>query len=225
MQYRILSMTAHGGGAEILLRVELSEDVYDVVGVSADLSRQPSREIRELVLMTEHYALLRPAKGVIGEDEFRALEDAAHLGEAVRAGMRILAFGANTKRTLADKLCKRGVSRDVAEAAAEQLSVRGYISEREDAVREAERNVRKMRGRNRIRAILRAKGYDDAAVAAAERYMDDVDFAELCARLIERRYLSQLDDAALRRKLAGMLMRNGYTMSEIRAAIRALERK
>lgn len=216
-------MTAQSGGAEILLRVELCEDVFDVADASADLRRKPCREVRELLLLIDCYTKLRPAKGVIDEAEFLALERAARFTEAVRAGLRMLAFGANTARGLETKLCRKGVTREAAQEAAAYLAASGYISEEEDAVREAERNVKKLRGRNRIRAILYEKGYGGTAIDAAERYLDGVDFVELCGRLIETRYRAQLDDPALRKKMAAALMRNGFTMCEIRAALRTLE--
>lgn len=221
MQIRILSITARSGGEEILLRVELCEDVFD-----ADLSLgshgTPSKETRELLLLADRYMELRPAKGVIDEETFWAIEEAALFSDAVRAGLRLLAFGANTKRGLEGKLCQKGVSREVAQDAAAYLSARGYISEEEDAVREAERNVAKMRGRNRIRAILYEKGYDSKAIGAAERYLEEVDFAEVCRRLIEKRYAALLRDPSLHKKMAATLMRNGFTMGEIRQAMRSL---
>lgn len=222
MQIRILSMMGQNGGEEILLRVELCEDVFDVAESEPDMRRKPGREVRELSLLADRYMELRPVKGVIDEETFLALENAARFSHAVRAGVRMLAFGANTKRGLVAKLCRKDVTREAAQEAAEYLEARGYISEEEDAVREAERNVAKMRGRNRIRSILYEKGYDSTAVAAAERYLDGVDFVELCRRLIERRYSAMLADPASCRKMAATLMRNGFTMREIREAARSL---
>lgn len=217
MQIRILSITARNGGEEFLLRTELCEDVFD-----ASLAREPGREIRELLLLADCYMELRPTKGVIDEETFFRLEDAATFSEAVRMGLRMLAYGSNTKRGLETKLCQKGVSREAAARAALHLSERGYISESEDAVREAERNVRKLRGRNRIRAILYEKGYDGEAIGAAERYLDEVDFVGICVSLIERRYAGLLEDPLSRKKMAATLMRNGFSMNEIREAVRAL---
>ena len=217
MQIRILSIAARNGGEEFLLRVELLEDVFD-----AELSHEPGREVRELSLLADCYMELRPTRGVIGEEEFLALSDAAAFSDAVRMGLRMLAFGANTKRGLETKLCRKGVSREAASRAAFYLASRGYISEEEDAVREAERNVRKMRGRNRIRAILYEKGYDGSAILAAERYLDEVDFVKICTSLIERRYSELLQDPVSQKKMAATLMRNGFSMGEIRAAVRTL---
>lgn len=217
MQIRILSISARNGGEEFLIRAELCEDIFD-----ADPGREPGREIRELSLLPDCYMELRPTRGVIEEARFLEIEDAALFSDAVRMGLRMLAFGSNTKRGLEMKLLQKGISRDAASRAVTYLAERGYISEEEDAVREAERNVLKMRGRNRIRAILYEKGYDGGAVSAAERYLDGVDFVEVCTRLIEKRYADKLEDPASRRRVAATLMRNGFSMSEIRAAVSAL---
>ena len=214
-------MAARNGGEEVILRVELCEDVFDT-DLSGDRFRAPGREIRELVLLADRYMELRPSKGVIDEETFFALEEAASFSDAVRSGLRMLSFGANTKRGLETKLCQKGISREIAQEAVAHLDARGYISEEEDAVREAERNVLKLRGRNRIRAILYEKGYDSDAIRAAERYLDGVDFVEICCRLIEKRYSPLLSDAASQKKMAATLMRNGFTMGEIRRAIRTL---
>ncbi|MBR2906755.1 MAG: RecX family transcriptional regulator [Clostridia bacterium] len=219
MQIRILSMTAQNGGSEVLLRVELCEDVFDVAENALSLARKPTRETRELVLLLDRYTELRPARGVIDEETFLALERAAEFSEAVRIGLRMLAFGSNTRRGLENKLCRKGVAHEAAQEASLYLAQRGYIDEERDAVREAERNVAKLRGRNRIRATLYEKGYCDAAVATAERYLDGVDFVVLCKRLIARRYEKVLDDPSEYKRVAAALMRNGYTMSEIRAAL------
>lgn len=220
MQIRILSMTAQNGGSEILLRVELSEDVYDVAESSPGLAKRPGREIRELVLLLDPYTELRPAKGVIDEEHFLALERAAAFSEAVRIGLRMLAFGSNTRRGLETKLCRKGIAREAAREAALYLAEHGYIDEERDAVREAERNVAKLRGRNRIRAVLYEKGYDDEAIAAAERYLDGIDFVSLCKKLIARRYEGALsEEPSAYKRVAAALMRNGYTMSEIRMAM------
>ena len=113
MQIRILSITARNGGEEFLLRAELSEDVFD-----ADLSREPGREVRELLLLADCDMELRPTKGTVDEETFLCLEDAASFSEAVRMGLRMLAFGSNTKRGLETKLCQKGISREVAARAA-----------------------------------------------------------------------------------------------------------
>lgn len=220
MQIRITSIRARNGGEEILLGIELCGDVFDALSGAAEEAGE--RETRELSLLPDRYIELRPARGVIDEAFYRELELAARFSEAVRCGLRILAYGANTRRVLESKLQRHGVARETAHEAALYLSERGYFSEEEDAVREAERGVARLRGRNRIRAALYEKGYGGEALTAADRYLEGVDFVALCVRLIEKRYAALLADPAEHKRMAATLMRNGYTMEEIRAAVRAL---
>lgn len=217
MQIRILSMTAQRGGEEILITVELCEDVFDTE--ADDPYRLPKRENRQLSILTDRYTEIRPMKGVIDEELFGVLEDAAAFTEAVRMGSRMLAFGAQTKHALEMRLHQKGAKREVAREAVAYLTERGYIVEEADAVREAERNVRKLRGRNRIRSILYEKGYDGDAIAAADAYMDGVDFVDVCRVLIRKRYAALAADPAQHKRMAATLMRNGFTMREIRAAM------
>ena len=212
-------MTARDGGAEVLVRAELSEDVFDVAESASNTRRKPQREVRELSLLLDCYAALRPKKGVIDEESYLRLEEAANFSEAVRLGIRFLSFGANTRQGLEGKLCRKGVARETAAEASAYLSEHGYIDEEKDAVREAERNVKKLRGRNRIRAVLFQKGYSPEAVESAERYLDEVDFTQLCKALIQKRYEGALSDASSRKRVVATLMRNGYTMREIRTAM------
>lgn len=228
VQIRILSITARNGGEEILLRVELREAPAGGSSAESEAGHLSERadgaarsEVREFLLISERYMALRPARGPIDEATFEAIEEAAAFSAAVRSGLRMLAFGGNTRRALESKLVQKGTARETAREAVLYLSERGYISEGEDAIREAERNVLKLRGRNRIRAALYAKGYGSEAMEAAERYLDGVDFEDLCGQLIERRYAAEIADPALHKKLAATLMRSGFTMSEIRAAIRS----
>ena len=221
MQIRILSITSCRGGEEILLRIELREDAYSHGRFFGEEGR-PRSEVRELSLLIDKYTELRPSKGEIDEIFFEQLVMAAEFSAAVTAGAKMLAFGANTKRGLAQKLVQKGYAREAAIEAAEYLADKGYISEMRDACREAENQVKKLRGRNRVVAALSEKGFDDDALSAALDYLDTVDFVERCATLIRKRYDGLLADADSRRKLAASLMRNGYTMREIREAMSTL---
>lgn len=220
MQIRITSIRARNGGEEILLTLELWRDVFD----AASGDGEKERETLEFSLLPERYIALRPARGVIDEALFHRLEEADRFSTAVRCGLRILAYGANTRRTLEGKLQRHGIARETAREAAGYLAEHGYFSEEEDAVREAERGVAQLRGRNRIRGALYEKGYCGEALAAADRYLEEVDFVSLCVRLIGKRYAALLADPAEHKRMAATLMRNGYTMAEIRAAMHRMER-
>jgi len=222
MQIRLVSIQARRGGEEILLGIELWEDVFDA-GALATGRRSPGCETRELVLLIDRYSALRPKRGILDEETFSALEEASRFSEAVRVGMRMLSYAPNTKAMLEKKLIKRGYSRQTAQDAVTYIDSKGYMHETEEARREVDRRLARMDGRNQIRMKLYAKGFDNEAIAAAEAYMDEIDFVERCANMIRTRYGALLADPAMHKRMAGALMRNGYTMGEIRAAMRRID--
>lgn len=220
-------MSSCRGGDEVLLRIELREDplLRAIRFADEDGEDGPRTEVRELRLLIDKFSELRPAKGGIDEEFFLALVSASEFTTAVRMGARMLSFSASTKRALCSKLIQKGIDREIATDAAEYLAEKGYISETRDAKIEAQNQVRKLRGRNRVLAALRDKGFSEDAMEAANAYLETVDFVELCVSLIEKRYRDLLCDGESRRKLAAMLMRFGYTMREIREAMEIVHAK
>jgi SOS response regulatory protein OraA/RecX len=222
MQIRLTEISARRGGEEIALSFELYEDVFDS-GALAVGRRAPGRELKELVILTERYAALRPKRGIIEEELYLEIEEAARFSDAVKSGMRMLSCGMNTKVMLEKKLVNRGVSRETAQSAVLYIVSKGLIDEDADVQREVECRLANFWGRNRIRSKLYMKGFDNKELQTAERYMETIDFSERCAELIRRRYMKHLADPAMHKKMAATLMRCGYTMNEIRSAVRSLD--
>ena len=204
MTVTITSISALSGGAEIALGVRISEG--------------ERFETRTLVLLARQYAELRPERGDIDCDRFELLLSEAEICSAVKRGMNILGFGACSEKNLVLKLRSRGFSRDAASSAARYLSELGYIKETDDALREAQKCLRKLWGRRRIAAALCEKGYTKDALSAALDELEDVDFAKNCAELIETRFRGLPEDADDRRKLVASLTRYGYSSAEIKEA-------
>ncbi len=199
---------ADGGGA-VLVDIEISDD-------------EGRSERRALLLTLSDYRAHRLHRGdEMTFEEFDELDRLSKKAEAVRRGAGILAYGANSKETLRRKLIMKGHSRDAAEAAVAELASEGLIDERNAALREAERCVAQCRGRKYIAARLYSLGYRGNAADAANDYLNDVDFAELCARVIDKKYGGTLPrEAHERERAVAALMRRGFSMSDIRAATR-----
>ena len=204
MTVTITSISALSGGAEIALSVRISEG--------------ERFETRTLVLLARQYAELRPEKGDIDCDRFELLLAESEICSAVKRGMNILGFGASSEKNLVLKLRSRGFSRDAATSAARYLSELGYIKETDDALREAQKCLRKLWGRRRIASALCEKGYTKEAVSAALDELRDVDFAGNCAELIETRFRGLPENGDDRRKLVASLTRYGYSSTEIKEA-------
>ncbi len=204
MTLEILSISALNGGSEIALTVRISDG--------------ENSEKRTLLLLTAQFAELRPEKGEISEERFDELSAAALVCSAVKRGMNILGYGACSEKNMRLKLRAKGFSPDAAESAAEYLRKLGYINEENDAAREAEKALAKGWGRRRIAAALYEKGYSESATRKSLETLEDVDFNQRCAALIQKKFKGLPEEINERKKLFAALMRYGYSASEIKNA-------
>ena len=194
-----------------------------LVAVSVEIFDGERRECKRLVVPIDFCLENGISRGVSDENTYTALCDAAKLCEAVRRGEAILAFSQNSKSTLRSKLIRRGIEKDIAEKAVEMLSEKGFIDDRENAIAEAERSVKKLWGAKRVMSHLTQKGYRGAALENAKAYLEDVDFISNCCALINKKYPGALsDERSEKDRAVGGLIRYGYSFSQVRAAIRRL---
>lgn len=210
MTVNITSITAKNGGAELCVRVRISNG--------------ENSETRELFLLARQYAELRPREGEISEEYFEELSSASQVCCAVKRGMYILGYGACSGKNMILKLRAKGFDRESAAQAAEHLCELGYINENEDAAREAERALKKGWGRRRIASMLCEKGYSNEAVENAIDTLRDYDFSSACAAIVRKKYGSVPEDSEQRKKLFAALLRYGYSSSEIKNAFLSLEK-
>ncbi|MBE6554049.1 MAG: RecX family transcriptional regulator [Ruminococcaceae bacterium] len=204
----VRSLRAQHDGAEILVGVVLESGEH--------------REQRNLLLTTEQYCELRPTRGEIDESLFERLEAASDLCRAIRCGENLLSYGANSVQMLTQKIVRHGFRRDVALAAAEKLCEVGLIDENEDMRREVEKCLRKLWGAKRIQAHLWSRGFDAGVMASLDSLLADVDFVANCAALIRKHYVALPQDAAEERRMVSSLGRYGYTLTQIRQAMRRI---
>ena len=178
------------------------------------------KERRYVRLLTEQYASLRPAVGPASAELVEALDQAGTLCDAIRKGMELLGYGAMSRRRLSQKLSVRGFEKETVGLAVEYLEHHGFLSEGDDAVRFAEQDVRKMWGPRRIREDLFARGFPSEVIFMAMESLEDVDFAENCRRVIDKKYGGVPRNPAEIKKMVAALMRLGYTSEHIREAMR-----
>lgn len=145
------------------------------------------------------------------------------LHAAIKKGISLLGFSRNTKRSLKQKLCRKGYPADIAEEAAEFLVLRGYIKEHDDAEIYAENLAnRKFYGKNRIKKELFAKGFASDAISFALESLD-VDFAEICAkRLKNMGGIAVFEEKEAKNKVLASLMRYGFSYEDIKNAAELL---
>ena len=206
---RIHTMHAQNGGSEVALSVVMENG--------------EGRDEHRLVLSTEQYYDLKPRRGEITEEEYEMLEAADRLHRAIRAGENILSYGGNTAQTLKQKLIKRGFSGEIALSAATDLQARGVIDEKRDLRRELERCLYKLWGAKRINTHLWSKGFGAQAMAELPGLLETVDFVENCLTLIRKHYVFLPTDPNEKRKMMAFLSRYGYSLNEIREAMRLFD--
>ena len=177
-------------------------------------------EIRELVCMCDLLDEMPEAGRWIDVEELEHLESVSKLTQAVRKGLNILSYGANSPHALKVKLVKRGFDPQVALKAVEYLTDNSYIRVENDAIRMAERCIRKHWGLSRILAYLKSRGFDDQTVFGVEEYYSDVDFSENCAELIRKNYPTLPTELRDKSKMIASLTGYGYSIIEIKQAIR-----
>lgn len=176
-------------------------------------------------LLVEQYAELGVKTGAVTSEEADALLDAGRLCGAIRRGMALLQYGDQSARRLVGKLTAKGIQRETAESAAAYLVSHGYIREEDTAFLRAEQGLRKGWGPRRIREDLRAHGFTPEAVNEAMETLSEVEWAEICAAALEKKYGDIPAEKAERQKLMAAMMRLGYDADTVKEAMRVILRK
>ena len=209
MTIELISVFVQNEGKEVQLEVELRQ------GENSDrrIFRMP-RSIFESFGISE---------GEITREDMTEIMDADERYKALKRAFDIVAYGRNSRKVLEDKLRHRGFSPQIAHDIAEYMKNHGYLDEDEDASREVDVCVRKLWGSKRILMHLHQKGYDTETISAAKKYMETIDFVDVCVKLVREKYKTLPKDDAERQKVIAALIRHGFSMSEIKAAAKIIE--
>ena len=99
----------------------------------------------------------------------------------------------------------------------------GYIDEVSDADRVVKVCLAKGYGRRRIIMKLRERGYGEDVVDEVSYTLDDCDFTERCADFILKKYRTLPSERRDMDKLIAAMSRYGYSLGEIRDALKMLK--
>lgn len=190
------------------------------VTVGILLENGEHREREDLPLTMEQYLEIKPERGAIDGEAYERICEASRFCGAFRAGENLLAYGSNSKQALARKIMQRGFEREIAYAAAEKLEEMGLIDEEGDLCREVEKCLKKLWGERRIATYLRTRGFSAGTLEGLPDALESVDFPENCAELIRKHYGGVPSDPAEKQKMIAGLARYGYTLAQIKEAIR-----
>ena len=218
--------TAFGGasGLTITIRALRAQHEGAEMLVQLLLENGEHQEQKSLVITTEQYCEFNLTRGPISEEIYEKIEEAAELCRALRSGESLLSFGANSVQALTRKLVGKGYRREVAAAAAERLAGYGLIDEERDMQREVEKCLRKLWGAKRIQAHLWSRGYAAETMQGFSALLEDVDFVQNCAAMIQKHYGEVPTDADEHRRMIASLSRYGYSIGQIRDAIHMLKK-
>ena len=190
------------------------------VTVKILISDGEHRETRSLVLTESEWARLGFCVGdELNEDNYDALDQSAEYCEAVRRGMDLLSYGANSRDALTVKLQRRGYDKQLARRVATELYERGYINESADAEGIVRACLCRGYGRRRIVIKLRERGYENEVITRVMDEFDDVDYTANCAGMIRKKYKKLPTERAELDKLIAAMVRYGYSYSEIKGAL------
>ncbi len=201
---RIVRMRASENGARLHIEVESHQE--------------DGKRCEKLTVFVARLARM-PRVGEITEEEYLHLAEEAEISAATDMALRSLGACGASQQHLADKLRRRGVRRDVAEAAVAELAARGYLDEVSGALAEVKKDLQKLWGNRRILMDLAAKGYGKEAIEAARECLAEENAIERCEKLIARKRIAAPTDAETARRTVAMLVRQGYTPGECREAL------
>ena len=130
---------------------------------------------------------------------------------AFEAALRILSYGANTRRRLSGKLSDRGFSDEAVFSACGKLESQGILSDKRE-IGGAVMSLAKRYGPKRIPIELKKLGFDDELIRSVDYEELEIDFTSVCRSMSRSREKDQ--------KLYNSLLRRGFTDTQIKAAFR-----
>ena len=206
---RLCSLRAADGGARLVMNIEITTETgVEKLVLSPLVSRLDGL----------------PQIGELTEAQLALYREESVFADALAKGYRYLSAADRSPAAMVQRLRAAGISPVQAGQVVEQMIHTGMIDERESVLREAERCLAKLWGDRRIFAALRAKGYSDAALAAAVGLLRERDAATRCVALIRKRRMPLPRDEREGTRFVQSLMRYGYTGAEIRAALALIKK-
>lgn len=189
-------------------------------GISLTFESVEYGDVRKLMLSEKLWDSLPFGKGdILTSGEVDEVENMTLTLRAFENTKIMLSYSGQSRGGLQRKLCLKGYSKEIAEAAVQMAEENGLLDEKREAYNKAEYCLRhKKWGKRRIVSDLIAKGYSKAAVSEAVDALDEDLFFENLISVIEGKAVPV--DKNGRRKYIASLCRMGYTTGEVISAIK-----
>lgn len=151
------------------------------------------------------------------EEELEALRAAASKMNAKARALRMLGARAMSRKELTDKLLEKGETPEDAAEAADYLEAVGYLNDAQYAASLVRHYAQRGYGPGRVRQELYRRGVPrELWEEALGELPEDTDTLDA---LIERRLRGREADPKELKRLTDMLLRRGFSWSEIKAAL------
>lgn len=156
------------------------------------------------------------------DGEFSASEK-----KCIASAMNILVYASNTEKRLREKLLRKGYSQSDVDTAVDYCKGKGYVNDSSQLIYTAQVMASsKLYGKRRLVVELYKKGFRREDIAALDYDELDIDFPANCAALLCRaaklRTPQEKREFVPDRKIMGAMVRYGYSVSEVRDAVRFL---
>ena len=205
--------------------IEIESKDNGKVKISVSVRGVAGSEEHKFLLLSRLADKLSLSIGEIDGETLSLIEYYADVTRAFSSACASLDYTEGSLRSFERKLINKGFSRDVTADAVALLAETGFVNEAEIAQGRARVFVRKHWGRMRIFAKLREEGFADNSLDGVREYLSEIDFEELCAEHIEKKYGEIPTDRRELEKMYAALSRYGYSSGEIRAAVAILNKK
>jgi regulatory protein len=209
-----------GGSASVKSIIRRTDTTFCV---SVEVSNESGCECVDFVILEELFDGSALDMGAIGEDELYELDRAADVTAAYMSACASFAYTQGSLKSLYRNLIQKGFSKESSSMAIDIVESRGFVDEDEIAARRAEIMLSKLWGKNRILQKLREEGFSDVVIKGALESIENADFAENCAKVIEKRYSQIPTERREREKMYASLVRMGFSSSEIKKAMSLIE--
>ncbi len=158
----------------------------------------------------------------INEEELTELLDAVSFRRAYNKGLDFLSRRPYGTKELIKKLCEKGHEKDAAEKACERLTELGLLNDEEFArILANELLERKNYSIKRIKQELIFKGIDREIVENTIDTLDNDPESRIII-IIKKKYMNKIGDEKGRKRTVDALMRLGYSYSDIKNALNAI---
>ena len=159
----------------------------------------------------------------INDEELTELLDAVSFRRAYNKGLDFLSRRPHGTKELIKKLCEKGHEKESAEKACDRLLELGLLNDEEFArILANELYERKGYGVKRIKQELAFRGIDREIAENAIESLD-IDTQTRIILVIEKKYISKINDEKGRKRAIDGLLRLGYSYSDIKSALNSIE--